>query len=75
MNRFTFTLFGVLTGLALSGCGAEANDGTSVDPATASSTTEELSGCAAICQDTSDPYSAENCACCRRHLKNPTCYQ
>jgi hypothetical protein len=76
MKRFAFTLFGVVAGLALSACGAEPNEGTSVDPAAASSSTEELGDrCAAICRDTSDPYSADNCECCHQHLKNPTCYQ
>ena len=31
--------------------------------------------CAPICHDFEDPYSAENCACCDRHLPHPTCYQ
>jgi hypothetical protein len=76
MKRFAFTLFALVAGLALSACGAEPNEGPSVDPAAASSNTEELGDpCAAICRNASDPYSDDNCACCHLHLKHPTCYQ
>jgi hypothetical protein len=31
--------------------------------------------CAPICQNSQDPYAAENCACCHQHLAQPSCYQ
>jgi len=79
MNRLMLKLLGIVaSGILLWGCGSGPQDapGSADQEETIGSSSEKLvDPCAAICQDTSDPYRSINCACCRRHLKNPTCYQ
>lgn len=80
MNRLMCNLLSIVAGgMMLWGCGAagaQDGSGSADQEGTVGSSSEALvDPCAAICQDTSDPYRSINCACCRRHLKNPTCYQ
>ena len=77
-----------IAGLVMAACGGAPEGGASrgsdrgADAVTAAEAeasgagTEALKDpCAPICHDFEDPYYAENCACCHRHLSHPTCYQ